>query len=73
MTTYEICIAPSMGLSPKRLVQIVLSMDDAREYLASIGNVIAFEIDCENDDCADAAVVHNSNAYMEIYTIERAS
>jgi hypothetical protein len=46
------------------------SIDDARDFLGRWGELIAFDLDAEGHDAADAALVRKTGA-LEIYAIER--
>jgi len=55
----------------KRVLANVEDMAAAERYLAQIGEVIAFDLDDQNDGCADAAVLVGLFD-LRIYAIEAA-
>jgi hypothetical protein len=64
--TYKIRLSPF-----SRIVATVETIEKARDFLAGMGELVAFEVDPDGHDAADAALVRKGGCGLEIYVIER--
>jgi hypothetical protein len=65
--TYKIRLSPFSRTVAKNLATI----DAARDFLAGWGKLVAFEVDPDGHDAADAALLRKGGGGLEIYVIER--